>query len=318
MLTAFGREEALRQVAAQRVTVSGVLTKPVTPSTLLEACTTALGMEPRKVTRNALRAETRHSHTAQLAGAHILLVEDNAINQELAVDLLSGVGVTVTVASDGRQALDLLLRQPFDGVLMDCQMPVMDGYEATRLLRRQPHLRELPVIAMTANAMVGDREKVLAAGMDDHIAKPISVEEMFATLARWIRPAGAAAPAAVAVPGALQAHSPGIDADIGRANAAGNDKLYRRLLGMYRDEQHDFVARFRAARIAGDTLAVIRMAHDLKSVSGTIGASDVQRAAAALEAACIENDEGAVIDVLLETVNQALSSVIAGLRAPEA
>jgi CheY-like chemotaxis protein len=129
-----------------------------------------------------------------LAGAHILLVEDNAIHQDLAVELLSGVGIEVTVANDGRQALALLERQRFDGVLMDCQMPDMDGYEATRLLRLQPQLQKLPVIAMTANVMSGDREKVLAACMNDHIGKPINVEEVFATLARWVHPAGGSVP----------------------------------------------------------------------------------------------------------------------------
>ena len=92
------------------------------------------------------------------------------------------------MAVDGREALVMLGSTPFDGVLMDCQMPEMDGYEATRRIREQPQWRELPVIAMTANAMVGDRDKVLAAGMNDHIAKPMRMEEMFATLARWIRP----------------------------------------------------------------------------------------------------------------------------------
>jgi HPt (histidine-containing phosphotransfer) domain-containing protein len=144
-----------------------------------------------------------------------------------------------------------------------------------------------------------------------------ATEEMFATLARCVRPSGAAAPAAVTAHSNSLAHLPGIDTDIGRAGTAGNDILYRRLLGMYRDEQHDFVARFRSARGSGDLLTVIRMAHDLKSVSGTIGASGVQRAAAALEAACAGNDAGGVIDELLETVERALSSVIEGLRAPE-
>src|SRR5439155_7511588 len=105
------------------------------------------------------------------------------------VDLLSRAGVVVSVASDGQEALDTLAREHFDAVLMDCQMPVMDGYAATRALRQQPAMRALPVIAMTANAMVGDREAALAAGMNDHIAKPIVVDEMFATLARWVRPA---------------------------------------------------------------------------------------------------------------------------------
>jgi HPt (histidine-containing phosphotransfer) domain-containing protein len=167
---------------------------------------------------------------------------------------------------------------------------------------------------MTANAMVGDREKVLAAGMNDHIAKPINVEEMFATLARWVRPAAAAA---VPVQNNSLVHLPGIDTDIGHAATAGNEMLYRRLLGMYRDEQHDFVARFRAARLSGDFLTVIRMTHDLKSVSGTIGASAVQRAAEALEAACAVDDAVGVIDELLETVDQALSTVIEGLRVTE-
>ena len=188
MLTAFSREDALLQLAAQHVTVHGVLTKPVTPSTLVEACAMALRKAPAENIRIARRSETRRSVHARLAGAKILLVEDNAINQELAVELLTDAGIDVTVAEDGRKALDVLQRQRFDGVLMDCQMPVMDGYEATRRLRQQPHLRDIPVIAMTANAMVGDREKVLAAGMNDHIVKPINIDDMFATLARWVRP----------------------------------------------------------------------------------------------------------------------------------
>jgi CheY-like chemotaxis protein len=96
--------------------------------------------------------------------------------------------VLVTVACDGQEALDMLDRHRFDAVLMDCLMPVMDGYAATRALRQRPELRGLPIIALTANAMVGDRDKTLAAGMSDHIAKPIKVDELFATLARWIHP----------------------------------------------------------------------------------------------------------------------------------
>ena len=125
---------------------------------------------------------------ARLHGAHVLLVEDNAINREIAESLLEHVGVTVAVACNGQEALDMLERGGrYDGVLMDCQMPVLDGYEATRRLRRQPRWHDLPVIAMTANALVGDREKALAAGMNDHIAKPINVDEMYRTLARWVR-----------------------------------------------------------------------------------------------------------------------------------
>jgi signal transduction histidine kinase/CheY-like chemotaxis protein len=193
MVTAFGRQEVRQRLAERQLQVGALLTKPVTPSALFEACAAALGRAPVVPTRRARREETLRDHWAALAGARILLVDDNAINQELAVDLLGRAGITVSVAGNGQEALDALAREEFDGVLMDCQMPVMDGYAATRALRRQPLLQALPVIAMTANAMVGDREAVLEAGMNDHIAKPIVVDEMFATLARWVKPARPAA-----------------------------------------------------------------------------------------------------------------------------
>jgi CheY-like chemotaxis protein len=123
-----------------------------------------------------------------VSGARVLLVEDNAINREIVMDLLSAAGVIVGVANNGQEALDRLDREQFDVVLMDCLMPVMDGYAATRALRMRPQLQSLPVIALTANAMVGDRDKALAAGMNDHLAKPIKVDELLATLARWVAP----------------------------------------------------------------------------------------------------------------------------------
>jgi CheY-like chemotaxis protein len=186
MLTAFSRDDVLRRLEERQLGVGALLTKPVTPSTLFDACTQALGLSVRHTAHGTQRKEALANHQASLNGARILLVEDNPINQELALDLLTDAGIVVSVAGDGQEALDMLERQEFDGVLMDCQMPVLDGFAATRALRQRPRLRDLPVIAMTANAMVGDREKVLEAGMDDHIAKPINVDEMFATLARWV------------------------------------------------------------------------------------------------------------------------------------
>ena len=310
MLTAFAREDALQQLADQQVTVHGVLTKPVTPSTLVEACTMALRQTPVSDTRIGRRAQTRRSVHARLAGAKILLVEDNAINQELAVELLSDAGIEVTVAEDGRKALDILQRQRFDGVLMDCQMPVMDGYEATRRLRQQPHLRDIPVIAMTANAMVGDREKVLEAGMNDHIVKPINIDDMFATLARWVRPEQAAE----AEPTDLPAQLPGIDLSVGRAATAGNETLLRSLLRMFANKQANFAEKFRASFAAGDIVTSSRAAHDLKSEAGIIGASEVQQAAAALEQACAPDAAWSSIGGLLEQVTRVLAPVIAGLE----
>ncbi len=115
------------------------------------------------------------------------LVEDNEINRELALELLQDAGAEVAEAADGMQALTALETDSFDAVLMDCQMPVMDGYEAARAIRANARWHNLPIIAMTANAMSGDRERALAAGMNDHIAKPISVSAMFNTLQRWVR-----------------------------------------------------------------------------------------------------------------------------------
>lgn len=186
-------------------------------------------------------------------------------------------------------------------------MPVMDGYEATRALRQQPQWQDLPVIAMTANALVGDRAKVLAAGMNDHVAKPINVGELFATLARWIRPAAAAAAAAD--------DSPAIDRPAGIAATMGDEDLYLRLMRMFRDRETDFAQRFRAARATGDMPTAMRMAHDLKNVAGTLAVRAVHQAATELERACIDEVDDAGVEPLLGRVERLLHPVMAELRA---
>jgi len=190
MVTAASRDDVHKRLSERSLGVGALLLKPVMPAALFEACGQALGLQPPHSTHATQREAALLQHQAALRGAQILLVEDNAVNREIALTMLRRAGIVVSVAYDGQEALDMLGQQPFDGVLMDCQMPVMDGYAATRALREQPQWRDLPVIAMTANALVGDRDKVLAAGMNDHIAKPIKIDQMFATLARWIRPRG--------------------------------------------------------------------------------------------------------------------------------
>jgi PAS domain S-box-containing protein len=191
MAAAAARDKLTQDLAEQNLRVDALLTKPVLPQALSDACHQALGRATVPRIGGAPRDSPSLANQALLRGAQLLLVEDNAINREIAMTMLSRAGIVVSLAGDGQEALEMLGRQRFDGVLMDCQMPVMDGYEATRALRQHPQWRDLPVIAMTADAMVGDREKALAAGMNDHVAKPIHVDEMFATLARWIRPADA-------------------------------------------------------------------------------------------------------------------------------
>ena len=314
MLTAFSRDEVLRRLNEQQLAVAATLTKPVTLSTLLDACAVAVGLGARPVTRSALRHDALQGHLVNLGGAQLLLVEDNPINQELAIDLLTQAGLVVQVAGNGREALDMLARHRFDGVLMDCQMPVMDGYEATQVLRQQAQWRELPVIAMTANAMTGDRDKALAAGMNDHIAKPIKVDDMFATLARWVRPR-------TAVPGVERAHAagafellPGIDSQGALVRLAGDEQLYRRLLGMFRDRESDFGGNFLGALSTGDLSKAARLAHDLKSVAGTVGAQALSEAADALERACVQGAESGGLEALLDAVCGQLEPVIDGLR----
>src|SRR5690606_10018716 len=132
-------------------------------------------------------------------------IEDQPLNQELACDLLQRAGLTVVTANDGQEGLAVLAEQgPFDGVLMDCQMPVMDGYTATEHIRRDPRWESLPVIAMTASAMASDRARVLASGMNDHIVKPLDLTQMFTVMARWITPAEPAEPPPVGGDAALR------------------------------------------------------------------------------------------------------------------
>jgi CheY-like chemotaxis protein len=153
--------------------------------------TVCLGVQSGVVgeTRASERADDHGDVMAQLNGARLLLVEDNDMNQELATALLEQAGIAIVIANHGQEALDILAKDAaFDGVLMDCQMPVMDGYTATREIRKNEAFKDLPIIAMTANAMSGDREKVLEAGMWDHIAKPLNVAEMYATIAKWVKP----------------------------------------------------------------------------------------------------------------------------------
>jgi len=321
MVTAFGREEAHEAALRQDMQLPAVLTKPVTPSTLLEAIGVALGKGVVSESRQAEREDRSHADQAALAGAHVLLAEDNEMNQELARELLESAGIVLSIVENGQQALDALAgAERYDGVLMDCQMPVMDGYAATRHLRAQPQFADLPIIAMTANAMAGDRELALAAGMNDHISKPLNVNTMFATMARWIRPSRPAAVPAVAPTtstgtNAAPADLPGIDQRAGLATAMGRHDLYQRLLMRFREQQRDFAAQFTQARASDDASAAARAAHTLRGTAGNIGAHPLAEAATALELACKANAGDTDIASLLTAVEQAMTPVLAGLDA---
>ncbi|MCG2578268.1 PAS domain-containing protein [Dechloromonas sp. XY25] len=219
-------------------------------------------------------------------GAHVLLAEDNAINAEVACDLLEGAGLKVDLAQDGAQALDMARRQHYDLVLMDMQMPVMDGLRATREIRRLPGWEKIPILAMTANAFDEDREVCMAAGMNDHLAKPVAPHVLHATLARWLpiqKP--------VTLPGtppptvALLANIEGLDSRFGLQAVRGKVDTYLRLLAKFAETHGADFTNLRRTLAEGNRDEARRIAHSLKGVSATLGAVLINQASVALEQA---------------------------------
>ncbi|KQP22478.1 PAS domain S-box protein [Pseudorhodoferax sp. Leaf267] len=294
MATAFGQEQVRAQ--AERAGVDAFIVKPVSPSTLVDTLARLLaphGAAPPQAGASA-------AETLPLRGARLLLAEDNEINQQIAVELLEGAGASVVIANDGRQAVDMASDgSTYDAVLMDLQMPVLDGIEATRAIRADTRLADLPIIAMTAHAMAEERERCLAVGMVDHITKPLDPQAMFDTLARWVR-TRSAAPTAGAPPRAAPAAAPeamplpavpGLDAAAGLLRVGGNRALYLRLLRQFADKQADADQRIAAALAAGDSATAERIAHTVRGVAGNIGLAAVQRSAATLEQAIGSNGD---------------------------
>ncbi len=307
MVTAFSRDEARRRASQAGAPVAALLAKPVTPSTLLDACLNVL-LPNRPAAGHGQGVDAALAqHRQALAGTRLLLVEDNPVNQELACELLRRAGIEVSVADNGLVALQMLERQAFDGVLMDCQMPVLDGYEATRRLRQDGRWDRLPVIAMTANAMVGDRDDALAAGMNDHVSKPIKLGELFAALARWMPAAGRPAEAAAAGPGSLD------EAALRESGVQPGSAFHRRLLSMFAERNSHFDARFSAA--ATDRRTAARLAHDLKSDAALLGARQLSALAAELEAACAQGTPAPRLQAQLELVRAELASTLQALTA---
>jgi two-component system sensor histidine kinase/response regulator len=316
LVTAFARDDALR--AAGRLPLAGVLHKPVTPSSLHDCLLQArrhdvpAAVIGRRTIASSAMSDAVHQ---RLAGARILVVEDHPLNQQLATELLRRAGMDVVLAGDGRQALERLADSgPFDGVLMDCQMPVMDGYTATRELRRNPQWQRLPVIAMTASALANDRDRALASGMNAHITKPINVEAMLRTMAEWVggEPATAVArpsDAAPAQPSTPMPSAPAINRTDGLAYCMGNDELYARLLNGFRSREASFADDVEDAVSAERWADAQRRTHDLKGLAGTIGAHRVRSAAQKLQEAIVERNT-AETSAVLEVVRAELDAVL--------
>jgi two-component system sensor histidine kinase/response regulator len=272
--------------------VSAVLQKPITGKLLMDAIRAALANDAEQqacVSRPGAPANLSGLQQL-LGGTHVLLVEDNITNQELALELLGAVGVTADVADNGADALKMLALRAYALVLMDCQMPVMDGYEATRQLRCQPQFADLPVIAMTASAMEGERERCLAAGMSDYISKPIDLGLLYSKLVHWAPREGRSV--ASGSTGSTAAPSSNVPSDgtnetlnepeaLSRTN--GNQALYERLLRKFNEREADTQQRLDAALRAGDRDLALRTVHNLKGIAATIGADKLSAACLTLE-----------------------------------
>lgn len=328
IVTAHGREEVRPELLRNGIAL--MLTKPVSPSQLLDIAMQALcGVQEEVRQAPAPSGITMALHA--IRGARVLLVDDNDLNQQVGADLLTEAGLVVDIADHGQMALDMLGKAAYDAVLMDMQMPVMDGLTATRLLRQNPAWAQLPVLAMTANAMSTDRDKCLQAGMNGHIAKPIDPEELFATLLRWIPPRSGPAPAGV-VPNAGQAgttpegepplpveedlllHIDGLDCAAGLRRVLNKRTAYEGLLRKFAAGQATAVAAARMHLQAEHRRDAQRAMHTLKGTAATIGAAALAEAAATAEQALARGLPADAVEAMLQKVDALCQPLIASLH----
>ena len=316
LMTAHSREDVLRE--AQDVRIDGILTKPITSSQLYDVIVAKCG--PVVPGDGAARpyAPQQPDLLADIRGARLLLVEDQPMNQLIAQELLQREGFVVVIANNGSEAVQMARQQAFDAVLMDLQMPVMDGFEATRAIRAERGYEELPIIAMSAHVMAQEKDKCMQVGMNGHVGKPIDLDKLFALLVQWIKPKtrpeiapDAASPTADSLPDLLPAALPGIDIELGLSNVAGNKTLYRQLLLRFEQDFHAAHDRLAQFLRDNDTDAAGELAHALKGVAGNLGASELQACAGDLIGAIRHN---ARVEQTCERWGQALGQVLASIR----
>lgn len=253
-----------------------------------------------------------------LQGARLLVVDDNAMNRELLQDILQGAGILVDFAVDGQQAIQKLTNTAYDGVLMDCQMPVMDGYSATRTLRGNPNLAQLPIIAMTASSSGGDRLRCLEAGMNDHIGKPIDMRHLFETLAHWVKPPERSdASRLTQVPQEAPTNDPlanslnigGLDIAAAAGRLDQNYSLLQKLIQRFAQTQAHTVQHIEQAWAVGDWVAVGDAAHTTRGLAASIGARELPVLCQAVEQLAKRQD-GLLMPSAMQAMNASLQALI--------
>jgi PAS domain S-box-containing protein len=321
MVTAFGREDIREK--AEQIGIDGYLLKPVNASLLYDVLVELFGV-PVSCDQPS-RTKKGKAGEQNAAGVRVLLVEDNEMNQQVATELLQSAGAIVTIANHGGEAVKFLTANdqapPCDVVLMDIQMPEMDGITATKLLRTHPHLAKLPIIAMTAHAMVEERQRCIDAGMNDHIAKPIDPDAMFSTLLRWAAPKSKPAPESPAsgakpVGEVALPQIAGVNIAAGLNCVAGNRRLYRDLLTQFAAKQAGAATEVATALDGNDRQTAERIAHTVKGVAGTLGITEVQSAAQKLEKAIKEAQDSvpALLDQFAIVLRVHLNAIAKALQ----
>ncbi len=324
MVTAYGREEVLK--GAQQAGIEDTLIKPVHSLLLYDTVVRILGgKDVQNTPRTSAGRERELMDLSNLRGARILLAEDNELNQQVACELLEHVGMQVEIAEHGALAVEKVRQRAFDLVLMDMQMPVMDGLEATRRIRQLPDMAALPIVAMTANVMQADRDRCEEAGMNDYLSKPIEPEELWQALQKWIQPRpglGGGPPPALSeetTPSsntALPAQINGLNIALGLRRVLGKTEQYISLLRKFVAGQQDFTPTLRSLLAEEDWHTAERAAHTLKGVAGNIGASELQQAAAQLEQTLKQRQQEQVepslcaCDALLQTLLLAIQTAL--------
>lgn len=317
MVSAFGREEVAKK--AEKIGVQNFLMKPINQSLLFDTIVNMFDMDKSGMTIQSSGLPEDGASDIRIDGAKILLVEDNVINQEVATEILGSAGACVEVANNGQEAIDAVAAKTYDLVLMDLQMPIMGGYEATKYIRADRKNQDLPIIAMTAHAMQGVEAECKASGMNDYVSKPIDPQNLFSKILKWIKPKLSAdniAPAGSSgtnigsvvepkLPGIIQ----GVNIDEGLKRVGGNKKLYLKLLNDFADNYRSFIPNIRDAISEERMEDARRLAHTLKGVSGNISASDVfgisEKLEQALHMTLVQDYEP-----LLEELDSALRSVV--------
>jgi len=318
MVTAYGREEVLSRV--QKNELDGLVLKPVNSAIMLNTITDAISRKEGGPIHSEMAISMKDTAVVHLAG-RILLVEDNPVNQQVARELLEWSGLSVRIAENGRKAVSMVQTESPDLVLMDIQMPDMDGYQATEAIRKLDGFDRLPIIAMTAHAMSGDREKCLAAGMTDHIAKPIDPDLLVQTLIRWLpcadNPADSTPPeTGISIEtddDTLPEQIPGIDLSEGLYRVRNNRRLFKKLLLDFYHDNHDIAERIAASLNQGERDAARRLTHAIKGISGNLSANDLFAAASDLDQSLKDGMNSSGSKEIFERFQSACDALMAGL-----